>query len=372
MIIPEPKYDFLALLMFTGVLQGTLIGLLLLQRTRSNLPNLLLGSLGLVLVLSLVEIFLNHTRLMLRALYLYNFTESLQFLIGPLLLLYSQKLNHSVWRRIDWLHFLPFVFFTAYLFLEFTAPIAQKYNNYIANYYPFIRFVPVAEPAALDPWHIRPFFTSTLIYLQLGLYIVLSIQQFRVYFNSRNKASRRKWLRNLVIFSALGFMLFLLTKWLLPFATGENVVGIFLTLFVYMIGFSMLQDSGFLKPEKARYANPGLDSAFAEEKISRLQTLLGVEKVFLNADLSMADLAQNIGIPEHQLSRLINEHLQTNFFGLVNQYRVEEAKKMLEDPNMNHLKVEEIGYRSGYNSKSVFFNAFKKVYGTTPSAHRNL
>jgi AraC-like DNA-binding protein len=67
---------------------------------------------------------------------------------------------------------------------------------------------------------------------------------------------------------------------------------------------------------------------------------------------------------------VINEKLNVSFFELIASYRVEEAKRILSGDNRNKITVEEISEIVGYNSKTAFNNAFKKMTGKTPSEFR--
>ncbi|MFZ0597901.1 MAG: helix-turn-helix domain-containing protein, partial [Flavobacterium sp.] len=51
----------------------------------------------------------------------------------------------------------------------------------------------------------------------------------------------------------------------------------------------------------------------------------------------------------------------------INRYRIEEAKKMIQDPNMEHLSLMGIAFEVGFNSKTVFNTTFKKSTNQTPS-----
>jgi AraC-like DNA-binding protein len=71
----------------------------------------------------------------------------------------------------------------------------------------------------------------------------------------------------------------------------------------------------------------------------------------------------------HVLSQAINDGLKKSFFEMTAEYRIDEAKRLLkEKPN---FKVEEIAESVGYNSKSSFNTAFKKITGQTPSEWRS-
>ena len=107
-----------------------------------------------------------------------------------------------------------------------------------------------------------------------------------------------------------------------------------------------------------------------DQKLFQLNNLMQEKKPFLHNNFSRSDLARKLAISEHQLSQLINEKTNTNFFGLINHLRSMEAKKMLDDSQNDHLTIEQIAYDVGYNSKSAFYAAFKKEFNITPHAYR--
>jgi YesN/AraC family two-component response regulator len=85
---------------------------------------------------------------------------------------------------------------------------------------------------------------------------------------------------------------------------------------------------------------------------------------------SLSELAKKIGESPHHVSQVINEKLNESFFELLASYRVEEAKRILSDNKNDNLTIEEISEMVGYNSKTAFNNAFKKLTGKTPSEFR--
>ena len=102
---------------------------------------------------------------------------------------------------------------------------------------------------------------------------------------------------------------------------------------------------------------------------AKLAHAMNEEKLFLQEDLSLNMLSQAITETENHISETLSQHLQTNFFQFVNGYRIEEAKKALHD---RKKLVTSIAFDVGFNSKSTFNNAFKKIVGHSPSAYRNL
>ncbi|WP_166923222.1 helix-turn-helix domain-containing protein [Flavobacterium poyangense] len=108
------------------------------------------------------------------------------------------------------------------------------------------------------------------------------------------------------------------------------------------------------------------DEKLAEMKV-RLIEIMEKEKPFLDFELSLIKLAGILNTSPHLLSYSINAGFNENFYQFVNRYRVEEAKKMIIDPKMDHLNLIGIAYEVGFNSKTVFNTTFKKITNQTPS-----
>jgi AraC-like DNA-binding protein len=108
----------------------------------------------------------------------------------------------------------------------------------------------------------------------------------------------------------------------------------------------------------------------SEEQVDRLTRFMKEEKPYLDPTLSLQELANRLEVPPRELSILINHHLSKHFFDFVNDFRIEHAKAILSDPSKQDLTILEILYEVGFNSKSSFNSAFKKVTGFTPTQFR--
>ena len=91
------------------------------------------------------------------------------------------------------------------------------------------------------------------------------------------------------------------------------------------------------------------------------------ERAYLNADLNIEIIARDIKESKHNVSRVLNEKLNLNFFRFVNGYRIEYAKKPLVNPKMNHFTIAAIAFECGFSSVSSFNIVFKKFENVTPS-----
>ena len=97
--------------------------------------------------------------------------------------------------------------------------------------------------------------------------------------------------------------------------------------------------------------------------------LMAAEKPYLAADLSLPDLARRLGMPVTLLSQVINEGTGKHFNDFINAYRVAEFLRQAREPANAHLSLLGIALNSGFNSKSTFNRAFKKVTGTSPKEY---
>jgi YesN/AraC family two-component response regulator len=126
-----------------------------------------------------------------------------------------------------------------------------------------------------------------------------------------------------------------------------------------------------LEEAREKYAGSNLKEKETSELYDKLQTILMEEKLYLNEDLTLQDLADRIPTSSKFLSQVINQCSEKNYFDYINTFRCQEVKSIMisADPKVTIL---EIMYQSGFNSKSSFNKEFKKLNGTTPSEYRKL
>lgn len=120
--------------------------------------------------------------------------------------------------------------------------------------------------------------------------------------------------------------------------------------------------------KKARYQNSKLSKEEADTLLAALNRVMDEQQLYLNPNLSLAQLAKKVGTLQTTLSQVINERMNKSFNLYVNEYRIEHAKHLLG--NASHLNMDLVAERSGFNSKSTFFAAFKKITSQTPSHYR--
>lgn len=97
-----------------------------------------------------------------------------------------------------------------------------------------------------------------------------------------------------------------------------------------------------------------------------LERLMTRERLYLEPDLTLSDLARRLQTNPSVLSAVVNRAFGKNFNDFINAYRVEAVKKLLSDPAVSHLSLLGIGLECGFNSKSTFNRAFRKATGMAP------
>lgn len=126
----------------------------------------------------------------------------------------------------------------------------------------------------------------------------------------------------------------------------------------------------FTRREKARvkYAERTIDSSLQESISLRLSTLMEEHKLYKNANLTLSELARRALVSVPVLSQFLNDNLQKSFSIFVNEYRINESKRILIDQPT--LTMDLIAEASGYNSQSTFYAAFKQFENSTPAKYR--
>jgi ligand-binding sensor domain-containing protein/AraC-like DNA-binding protein len=151
-----------------------------------------------------------------------------------------------------------------------------------------------------------------------------------------------------------------------PFKAGVMA----LALVVGLLAFSGLQKFLEQRRLKRKYKNSTLDPGKAEDYLKNLMQLFEEEKIYRAPDLSLASLSARLGITPRDLSRIINERLNRNFWALVNSYRIGEARMMIKDTANGDHTILDIALEVGFNSLAAFNRAFKKFTGMTPSHYK--
>ena len=119
-----------------------------------------------------------------------------------------------------------------------------------------------------------------------------------------------------------------------------------------------------------RYEKLRLTASKEESYVKNLSVYMSENKPFLNEELTLQDLADEISLSTHHLSMILNIHFKQNFYTFINTYRIDYVKQKLIHPDYKDQNILSIAFSAGFNSKSTFNTMFKKFTGKTPKQFR--
>lgn len=397
--------SFISVLILIGSAQGLFLAVALVMIRRGNRrANRILSSLALVLSILLVDGFMNVTNSYSRYPQLIGAAWPICFLVGPLLYFYIRELSSSkriVFSVSQFFHFTPSIISALLLVLYSRMNMDEHVPSLIT---PLIGIrLPVLKAVPL------------LANLVMTVYMVLSFLQIRKYnsgikqsFSSLEKISL-SWIRTLLLSFVCLYMGFNLLTRIVP-ALGfnnktENLGYLGMAVVTYTMAFKALlrpeifsqietanrtellrtdqsivldlpspapdiQQNGNGILQKKKYRKSSLTNERSAKITGQLRQLMEEERFFLEPELTLPQLAERLSVSTNDLSQAINREINKSFFDFVNEYRVQEAKKLLSSPKHGHLSILGIALDAGFNSKSAFYSAFSKHIGTTPSGFR--
>ncbi|WP_344828335.1 helix-turn-helix transcriptional regulator [Chryseobacterium ginsenosidimutans] len=209
---------------------------------------------------------------------------------------------------------------------------------------------------------------ATFIYGIWTIFIFLSVYEYYIFSKKEGRKSTQFILpilvSNVIIFLAYQLIS---TGWTQVYCAGGSLVFSFVLYINFMILANKKYKSTVIKEEN-KYSNKKISDQQADSFVSKLEKLMNTEELYKNPNLKLSDLALKMNISAHQLSQLLNDNLGKSFSTYINEYRINEACEKIE--NGSYLKIEEIGYEVGFNSKSTFFSTFKKIMSTTPLLYK--
>lgn len=115
------------------------------------------------------------------------------------------------------------------------------------------------------------------------------------------------------------------------------------------------------------YQSSKLNQDDIEFITSEVMAYLDKTNKYLDSNFTLEKLSELTAIPKHHISQAINTEIKKNFYGLISDYRIKHAKKLLSE--LSHIKVETLAYSCGFNSVSSFYKNFKKLNGMTPAEY---
>lgn len=111
---------------------------------------------------------------------------------------------------------------------------------------------------------------------------------------------------------------------------------------------SVIEELGEMDEDEVAVGSEEISLSGLEKELNKLFI---EEKLYLNPQLKLSDVARQVGTNRTYLSRFFNQEKQMTFFDYVNNLRVEHAVGLLQKSN---LRLNVIAEQSGFNSISTF------------------
>ena len=296
------------------------------------------------------------------------------FVYGPFLYLYVKTLiaEKPAFRWADLVHFTPFILFLGLAFLFKTSPDSSG-----------------SLPIWAHPSRIAEVIIEFLIFTSFTTYSVLAYilltkhrKAIREEFSYSSSKITLTWLLFVAITVYASYALTFLSAGIqmlvihLPFDPKIfSFAG--LTLFSYAFSFyghrqaSIYNSKPSVQPEEEpsaiKYAKSGLSHEDLHKYALAMDQLMTDKKLYLNPELSLAEVSESLRVPRHHLTQALNTAMGKNFYTYINELRVKGFMDAVVDPRKKDYTFLSIAYECGFNSKSTFNSVFKRITGFTPS-----
>jgi AraC-like DNA-binding protein len=298
--------------------------------------------------------------------YLSMFNVAFPFLQGPLLFIYviTKTNQKSGLKLIYIIHVIPFISF-------FLSQII-KYNGQI-------HMVPNEEINSFVGFFDNLNFYNGFFLISLPVYIILSF--IRTLPSSKIVSNNIFWIRVLIIFAGVIWLSSLFSLLLPDLINHQNQIKInsfiFLSLtgFVYLVSYFGFKENLLLtdipKINTEKYKKSKILDEDADQIWDRLEHYMVTKEPFLEPELDLNQLANQMEVTPNKLSQVINTKSDLNFYDYINQYRIDKTKKLMFRDDFKHYSLLGIAFEAGFNSKATFNRVFKKFENCTPSEFRN-
>ncbi len=363
-------------ILYIGIAQTLFSGILIAAKKPRTIANQILAAWLLIICAEMIIVLINETLIELYP------VKILPYTYGPLLLLYARWMTTEDPRfnlRYLW-HFAPFIIFLIASLIYIDENVMHGTDGFLV----VDRFVSFRIIYGIT------FFISITAY-SLATFMVIHRhqKQLKELLSFSSEKITLRWLLGLSITFYTGYVVMFIFGGIdilvgfMPFDPYE-ISFISLTLLTFLFGvFGFHQPSIFeevvrynikvkpleLEPDLKKYQRSGLKSKDVSDLVNKIRKYMVIEKPYLDRELSIYDLSNQLKISKHALSEVINEHMGMNFYNLVNEYRIKEVKERMKSDDYRQLTILAIAYDSGFNSKSSFNTIFKEKTGETPSEY---
>ena len=186
--------------------------------------------------------------------------------------------------------------------------------------------------------------------------------------DDRKTGKDRYWLVLSIIFMNIAFIGAMLVS--LSINVDAHQISLVRTIiglgFIYLVSTSLFR----LYPQAVLMATTEKTEKLSPDELviaQKVEKLLTQDKVYQEATYARTDLARECQTSEAVISKIINVYFRKSFPQIINEHRVEDAKRLLGQTEAN---IKTIAEEVGFNSVASFNRAFREIAGEAPSTYR--
>lgn len=358
--------DFANFIVSAGIIQAILLIGLLISRKKTSFPLYALISLLLGLLYFQCEFILVRNAVSFPYKQILLTRHGGWLMIGPLFLAFMQSLYGQRNVTTLLLHLLPFITLTLILPLFLQEPIPKRGFDY--------SMLTVFVYADLGLTPINSFYGGIFLFqfLHVGIYLLLAYSFVR---QERKQIPFPISQQALAIFSGIYLCSMIFYGILVTQTFYKRDWDYFLILpmagFVYYLSYLLLSKPEWWRSDLRKLSDKKYQKSTLPRKdmlaiLEGLDQLMIQQRLYTQADLSLEFIANETGLSRHHISQALNQEKGMSFSQYINQFRVEEAKKLIQ-ANQGESTLLNIAFQAGFQTKASFNTHFKRVTGITPS-----
>ncbi len=298
----------------------------------------------------------------------YYFFLEMNWIYGALIYFFvrSYTLPNFKWKRGYWIHFIPVIIEVLWSFFikaqNFYWDGTRESLSWL-GYYGYMA------------WMHYP----TMYIISGALILWYSFISWKLLKNPPTPEGYKliqgklQWINRVVIALVIFSVIFTLTTAIdfLFFDYAFNFFGypifIIMAVITYWLGLE-----GFTRRKDQAFKETVVLSDGEREQLeniaTQLQNVMLSQALYKDPELTLGTLSQKLNTKPYLLTKTLNTILNKKFTDYINELRIEEIKRLLQDPKNEKYTLLALAYDAGFNSKASFNRAVKKITGNAPSA----
>jgi len=307
------------------------------------------------------------------------FNDCIEFVIGPSIFFYVKSVFEGQrFKKINYLHYIPLLLYLVFVSVPILISFLQE--KFIFSYLSFLN----------DNVDFAFLLMSVylMVYALSALIIFLKYRSISAENLSDTNITDLGWIKIMLIgviaIMTITIFVDIIDIFIVNLPDELDYITLFLVVFfVFYLGYYGIRQSQILIPdflldnlkidnevgESVNYLS-SMSNLEIESVKNRLEEILLNEKPYLNEDFTLTKFADLVSISNKKLSTILNQHMNTSFYDLINSYRVESVKEKINSRAYDNYTLLGVAYESGFKSKTSFNRIFKKETGLSPSEYK--